>query len=434
VAIYDRWHLAHPPAGAKKCSQHRGKVASAEHGKGLRWQVRGITDHDGRELPKENFEHEEDAKNRDAELRTAARAGTLIDEKGGKVLFKDYAERWRKAQTHDHPTAERVERMLRNHCYEAEGEKNKTPTGRAAIGGYSMIVLSRRVSLLRDWVAGLALSANTARLLIDTVTAIFNAAVDDLIVSRNPLDTRSVPKPKRTKTEVIAWGSEQIEAVCENLPPRLRAMGYLGAVTAPRQGELLALAVPDIDFLRKTVHYGVQVVYVGGRLCFSPTKNDRERYPPIADEVVPCLSEHIRLFPPAKVTLPWSEKGSKMDGKPVTRLLVFTAEDGSAYYRQEVNRAWKPAWKAAGIEDRGRANGMHILRHSGVSRWLSGGLNPAKVAAYIGDTVAVTISTYSHFMPDDDERGRAIMNGFVKPGPVPSDRTVCPQNALSVVG
>jgi hypothetical protein len=53
TSIGDRWHLARPPAGAKTCGKHKGKVPSAEHGIGLRWQVRWK---DGDRPRKANFE------------------------------------------------------------------------------------------------------------------------------------------------------------------------------------------------------------------------------------------------------------------------------------------------------------------------------------------------------------------------------------------
>lgn len=427
MGVYDRWHLRHPPKDAKKCSDHR-KVPSAEHGIGLRWQVRGV-DADGNALPKESFAFEEAARDRDAELRSAVRAGNLIDDKGGKVTFEAYSKTWAKTQTHDHSTAERVESQLRNHCYEDPKNKGKTPTGRVPIGQNSMGLLARRVSLMRDWIADLALSPNSARLLIGVVGSIFDAAVDDRIVGRNPLKAKSAAKPKRVKTDVVAWTSDEVEATCQELPEELQAMGYLGAVTGARQGELFGVAKDDIDFLRRQVTYSVQVAYVGGRLVFKPLKNDKPRTVPVAVPVIPVLSEHIRKHPPVAVTLPWSEKGSKLDGKPVTRVLVFT-DEGKAYYRQTVNRPWRKAWQAGGIKAQDRANGMHVLRHSAASRWLSKGLNPAKVAAFLGDTVGVVINTYAHWLPDDDNLGRAIMDGYLTPGEVPPDTSECPENAM----
>ena len=138
---------------------------------------------------------------------------------------------------------------------------------------------------------------------------------------------------------------------------------------------------------------------------------------PLAAPVLPVLAEHMRLHPPAAVTLPWSEKGNKKDVEGrLPRMLVFYDKNKQAYYRQTVNRPWRLAWKAAGIKNQGRKNGMHILRHSIATQWLSKGLNPAKVAAYLGDTVAVVMEYYSHWLPDDDNLGRAIADDYITAG------------------
>lgn len=419
MTVNDLWHKKHPAAGEKKCGAHR-HVPTAAHGKGKRYQVR-VIDPDGNELPRESFEFEQDAKDRDAELRAAAKAGTVVDDKGGKIPFEAFARGWLKTRaTQDHGTAERTLSQLVNHCFQDPENKARTLSGRLSIGQYSMGTLARRSAVMRDWAADLKLETNTKILLLGIVTAIFDAAVDDLIVPRNPLRTSSFSRPKRVSSDVTVWTAEEVEAACRLLPGDLKAAGWLGAVTGGRQGELLGVAKDDFDFLRKTVTYSVQIVYIGGRMVFKPLKNDKPRTVPVSASVIPVLSEHMRLHPPVAVTLPWSEKGSKQDGKPVTRMLVFTDPAGRPWYRQTVNRNWQRAWKAAGIADQGRANGMHILRHSVAARWMSKGLNPAKVAAYLGDTIAVVIEFYSHWLPEDDDLGRAIVDDYVTPGTVSS--------------
>lgn len=430
MSVHDRWHRRFPPPGAAKCGAHR-LVPSREHGTGKRWQVIG-TDDQGKPF-KRNFETQEEAKQADAELKVSVAAGTFVDDRAGRVTLREYAEQWRKTMTHDHSTAERVERSLRNHVYTGD-ERGKTPTGRMSIGDYPMAALSKRTSLIRSWIADLKLHPNSARLLIDTVAAIFAAAVDDRIVARNPFKAATVAKPSPIKADVVAWTAEQIQATADALPAWMRAMAYLGGVTGMRQGELFGVALGDVDFLRRTVHVEVQVAYVGGRHVFRPLKNARTRRSrdvPIAAPVIPVLSEHVRLFPPVEVTLPWSEKGSSMDGKPVTRNLIFTNIDGTVFYRELANRPWRRAWKAAGIPDLGRANGMHVLRHSAASRWLSRGLSLARTAAYLGDTQAVVLATYSHFMPEDDERGRAIMDDFLTPGTGAPEARDFPDSSLA---
>lgn len=420
MSVRDRWHLARPEPGTRKCGKHR-KVPSSEHEQGLQWQVEGIDDH-GQTI-RRNFEIKADAEAFDAELKSAVRAGTYVDDRAGKVTFRQFAEEWRLTRMHDHSTAERLERALRLHCYAVPGERT-TPRGGPAIGDVPMSVLGRRVSVTQAWVAGLHLHPNSARLLIDRVSAIFEYAVDDRIIARNPLKAKSIDLPDRVGSKAIAWSSERIETVIGEMSERLQAVGLLGAVTGMRQGEMFGLAVDDVDWLHLTAHVEVQVKNVGGGLAFGPLKNwktTKSRDVPIAANVVPLLSHHVERYPSVPVTLPWSQKGSKMDGKPVTRRLLFTDHLGRAYYRQTVNRDWMRAWKAAGVPDLGRHNGMHVLRHTAASRWLSRGLNIAKVAHYLGDTVAVVLNTYAHFLPEDDDLGRRIMDGFLSlDGPSPA--------------
>ena len=430
MSVYDRWHLSRPAAGAKTCGKHKGKVPSKEHGIGLQWQVRGLDD---RGMPvKRNFEFKDDAEHFDAELRTTVRAGTFVDERLGKTTFREYAEDWRRTRTHGHATAERLDRNLRNNVYcDPDGPPNRTPAGRQAIGDYPMSLLSRRVSLAQGWIADLPLKANTALLLIDTVSAIFDAAIDDRMIARNPLKAKSVTKPKYVKTKAVAWSAEQVQAVAAELPGRMSAMAWLGAVTGMRQGELFGLAVEDVDFLRRMVHVRVQVIQLGSGHAFAPIKNENMREVPIAANVVDLLAAHLAQCPAVPVTLPWSQKKErKLDGKPVTRSLMFADPRDSAWFKQTVNRQWSRAWLAAGIPDRGRHNGMHVLRHTAASRWLSGGLNIAKVADYLGDTVAVVHKTYAHFMPGDDELGRAIMDGWLDTSAGSSRAEVRPDSAL----
>ena len=166
-------------------------------------------------------------------------------------------------------------------------------------------------------------------------------------------------------------------------------------------------------------------------MYFAPVKNKKTRDVPVADPVIPVLAEHMRQYRPVPVTLP---RGTP-DGKLVTRELLFTAPSGRALNRNAFNRVWRNAWQAAGVDPaRGRLNGCHVLRHTAASAWLSAGLGLAKVAAYLGDTKEVVLATYAHFMPDDDDRAREIMNAFFAlPGEVAdpgSCAPVVPQGTL----
>lgn len=419
MAIYDRWwKTERQPDGSKK------RIRSADYGCETRWQVRW-RDEQGRQRT-QVFTKKAEAEATDAKIRTQLKEGTYIDPSAGLVKFREYAEEWRKRQTtHDLATAERIEASLRNHVYAADGTPGRTLSGAPALGDYPMRVLSKQVHLVQTWIAGVPLHPNSVRLLVDLVSPIFNDAVENGVIVRNPFKSRSVKKPQEVKREAVAWTAVQIEAVAAALPARWSALAYLGANTGMRQGELFAAALEDIDFLRKTANIEVQVKYVGGALVFAPIKNKKTRDVPVADPVIPVLSEHVRLHPPVSVTLPWHDpRDPKRHGKPVTRRLMFTRPDGGALTRPVFNRQWRKAWKAAGIPAAEQINGCHVLRHTAASEWLSKGLGLARVAAYLGDTKEVIVKTYAHFMPDDDGRAREIMSAFFAPSD-PSGSETC---------
>jgi integrase len=428
VKVYDRWHLAHPPAGAKKCSDHR-KVPSAQHGIGLRYQVRG-KDEDGAPIPKQSFMFEKDAKDYAAKARTDVNAGTFVDERLGKITFKAYAERWRAGRVHDPSTAQRIKSTFTNHVYEGE-TKGRTPNGSPSIGQVPLRRLARQVSLMQDWIKGIPGSPNTALQIVKDVSQVLRAAVDDKLIPDNPLKAGSIQKPDAVRREAISLTRDELDALADALPGVMQAMAWLGANCGHRQGELAGCAVEDLDFLRRVCHVGWQVKHVnltgvpdvgkakrpaplsGWSLVYSPTKNEKSRDVPIAVPVIPVLSEHLRRHPPVAVTLPYLRHDGKIDGD-LTRSLVFTNR-GRAWWTGTNYAPWHRARTKAGLPEDAQVYGWHALRHTAASQWLGGGLSLARTASYLGDTQEVVLSTYSHFLPEEEDRARVIMDEFFKP-------------------
>lgn len=400
MSINDRWLT-------------REKTHTPEYGCKERWQVRW-RDEQGRQR-KKSFARKLDAQNYDAEVRKALKDGTYTDPSAGDVTLQVYAEAWRQRQTHDTASAERVAGNLRRHVYSAPGTPGRTATGAPSIGDYPLRVLAKQPSIIQGWLAAIPLSPNSVRLVAATVTPVFTAAAEDGLITRSPMRASQVRLPKAVKTDVSAWSAEQVAAVAGQLPARWSALAAIGAAAGMRQGELFALAVSDVNFLRRNVHIAVQIKRVGGRVCFAPTKNRKIRDVPVSARVIPHLAEHVRLYGGAEVTLPWHDlRDPKRHGQLVTRRLMFTKPDGAVLDRMSANRAWTKAWKAAGVPEDGR-NGMHVLRHTAASAWLSNGLGLARTAAYLGDTQEVILRTYSHFLAKDEDRAREIMDAFLEP-------------------
>jgi integrase len=80
--------------------------------------------------------------------------------------------------------------------------------------------------------------------------------------------------------------------------------------------------------------------------------------------------------------------------------------DASVYNRT----IWKPALREAGIEAN-RRNGMHILRHTYASMQLEAGTSIRALAAYLGHhDPGFTLRTYTHLMPESEDRARAAID------------------------
>jgi integrase len=415
MAVYDRWHKSRIGPGEPRCREH-DLVPSSVHGVGDRWQVRWRNE-EGRQK-KQNFarktgkDPEVHADAFDARTQATLDDGSYIDPSSGEVTFRKFAEDWRKNRPHDPNTARRIELQLRLHVYPAVGHR-------------TMRELGKRPSLTQAWIAGIKLAPSSAGQVIRDVSAIYIAAVEDGVMSRNPLASKAVIRPEiRDKRLAQTWTLGQLDSLAARLPARHQIIPYLGAGTGQRQGEMFGLAIddedPDIDFLRRVVHIRRQVRLVGSTLCFSPVKNNKPHDVPLGDSLTPALAEHLRLYPAVPVTLPWLEP----DGDLVTHKLILTRSGGLAMHRDRADDDWKDALVAAGLvpprkkgDKRWPApgNGMHRLRHTAASAWLSAGVNIAAVAEWLGDTVATVQMIYAHMMPGDAGAGRRAVDAFFRP-------------------
>jgi integrase len=364
----------------------------ARRGKGRRWRVRYL-DPDHRERSR-SFARKFEAERFQTQVDAALLAGTYLDPSAGRLSLRAYAEQWAKGWHPDSARGEKIRSHLANHII-------------PGLGGHTLAQLAARPSIIQQWLSGLRLGPGASSQVLITLGAILSAAVDDGRIARNPCKAGSVRAPKQPHRKVVPWTTAEVEVLRTALPPRWRAMADCGAGLGLRQGEILALGPDEIDFLRRRVHVRRQVKRVGGRAWFAPPKGGRERDVPLPAGVALRLSGAIAAFPPAPVTLPWNDPGSKRHGQDVTAALMFTTAAGKALNASTFNTAaWRPARRKAGIAD----GGMHQLRHYYASVLLSGGVDVRALSEYLGHhDPAVTLRVYAHLMPSAEDRAlRAV--------------------------
>jgi integrase len=388
--IKDRWYK----------TVNGKKVKSAECEKGKRWQVQW-TDDAGKDC-KRNFElkagknPEIHAEAFRTKIEHDLNTGKYVSPEDANVTFEDFSRQWLGIhKTGDLNTDNRRERQLRLHVWPVIGER-------------TLLELAKRPSIIQAWIQGMSGGASAQIITIKDVSSIFTAAMDDELIHRNPIRAQSVKKPTIPKNKAQPWPLAWIEGMSEELPKRFAVIPYLGAGSGMRQGEIFGLDVDDIDFLRRMINVNVQIKRLGGEWVFAQLKNKTPHTVPITETMCIQLSEHIKKFPPVEITLPWE----KANGTPTKRKLLLGNQDGSHVRATMFNDGeWRPARRAVGIPD-DRTNGMHAMRHTFASVQLASGIDIVSVAAYLGDTVAVTAKTYAHFIPGGEERSREATERF----------------------
>ena len=382
----DRWWRTDPKGR---------RVQTSRYGTGLRWRARYI-DPDGAERSR-SFTRKTDAEGFLTEVEHSKRRGTYTDPDLGKITLGKYAAQWLAVQAHDPVTRDGTESRLRVHVYPVLGRR-------------TLAELAARPSVIQAWVSGLPLAPSSARGVFTHLNSVMGAAARDGLITRNPC--AGIKLPKTVKRRVDPWTPDQAAAVRAGLPARYQAIVDAGAGLGLRQSELFGLAVEEIDFLRRVVHVRQQVKMIRGRLYFAAPKGQKERHIPLASQTGLALSAHLAAFPAVAVTLPWHEPGTRRHGKDHTAGLLFTTQAGRALNRASWNgHAWRPALRGAGLPANERVNGCHMLRHVFASTLISRGVDVRTVAAFMGhsDGGALVLRTYSHLMPDAEDRARRAL-------------------------
>jgi integrase len=354
------------------------RVRTARYGSGKRWQARYL-DPDGVERTRA-FERKQDAERFLVNIGADVLRGAYVDPAAGKVTFRAFAEGWLAAQTFDEPSRVATELRLRLHASAHFGERE---------------MRSIKPSVIQAWIRKLQqdLAPSYVHSIFVNVSSVFNAAVDDGIIVKNPCKASSVKLPSRERAKIVPWSLERVQTVIEALPERYRALGVVAAGCGLRQGEGFGLRVCDVDFLRRQLHVEQQVRLIGTRLELAPPKRKKTRTVPLPDSVAVELAEHLRRYP---------AEGTE---------LVFRTREGNPITRNTFNHhTWKPALVAADVEPM-RANGMHALRHFYASVLIDAGESVRAVADYLGHAdPGFTLRVYAHLFPSSDDRARMAVD------------------------
>jgi integrase len=200
-------------------------------------------------------------------------------------------------------------------------------------------------------------------------------------IAKNPVRLAKRPKKRNARRVPTVLSPAEVEAVRAAMPRQIdAALVSLLAYAGLRPGEALALRWSDVGRDQITVSKALSLGEVKG------TKTGRSRRVPL----VSALRSDL---------LQW-RFASEHSGHGDLVFPNFTGEN----WREPDWRAWggrrfKPALEAAGLRREVRP---YDLRHSAASMLLKSGLNVIEVAARMGHSPQMTLSTYAHVLADFD--------------------------------
>ncbi|MFE7119949.1 tyrosine-type recombinase/integrase [Streptomyces sp. NPDC057654] len=406
--IQDRWYKTEKgPDGTPR------RVKTARYGTGKRYRARYVGP-DGAEQSK-SFP---DRQKRLAErwltnIEADMSRGQYIDPGATRTTFRQYAQKWVESHPGEINSGEAAERRLRLHTYPYIGSR---PLG------------SFQPEHIRDWVTAMkdAVTAESyRRIIVGTASAVFNAAVEDGRLSKNPCKAKSVTLPKPGGPRIVPWMPDRVFGVRAALPRRFQTTVDPGGGCGLRQGEIFGLSEDELDFESGWLTVAHQLKRVRrGQHVFALPKGNKVRTTPLPGTVADALRAHAEEFPPVPITLPWRTP----DGPLVTKYLYFTGNQGSYVRASHFNDfIWKPALAAVGVIPEAadgeryasaREHGMHALRHFYASVLLDAGESIRALSSYLGHAdPGFTLRTYTHLMPTSEGRTRNALDAVFRASP-----------------
>lgn len=308
------------------------------------------------------FDLKRDAEAWEAAQKRALSLGEFVDPKAGKESLGSAVERWMKgrAGTVAGSTLKADKALLLN--------VPKTLSHRPVSAVHSQDVEALLGALIQRGMARSSVVRFRA-----VLSSFYGWAVRTKLVAKNPVAGTRVPKGTgvKPKREVYPFVIDELREVAASLKGNQADVCLFLGLTGLRWGELVALRVRDIA---EVPYAAVRVARSApdGQEVRATTKGDGGRTVPLTAELVPIVKA-------------WAA------GKRPNQLL-FTSAEGSRLNGSN----WR---RSTGWSKLNRGRRVHDLRHTAATFWLSSGIDPKTVQAWLGHaSMTLTVDLYSHWM------------------------------------
>ncbi|MGH9539917.1 MAG: tyrosine-type recombinase/integrase [Terriglobales bacterium] len=229
------------------------------------------------------------------------------------------------------------------------------------------------------------LSPSTRRNLHGVLSRMFSYAVDTLeLIVKSPM--RKGLAPPRERIEKPTLSAQQLEQLLQTVDIRHRAFFMTLALTGVRCSEALGLKWQDLDFGERVIH--VRRAISRGRETTPKTKGSlRDR--PMVPRLYQSLLHH-----------------KSMSAYVTPESYVFSSSSGRPANSDQLREHLQATLEKIGIAfQQKRADGLHLLRHSGASLLYMATGNVKLTQSFLGHaTSKITMDTYVHAAQDEAQK------------------------------
>ncbi|MCK7662001.1 site-specific integrase [Corynebacterium antarcticum] len=342
--------------------------------KGTAWRVQ-YRSPDGRARTKQGFRTKGEATSWAASNTVAADTGTWIDPRAGKRTIGEIGDQLLEHRTHLKPSSLAKQQAVWKSIRPKWGDRQ---------------VGTIRPSEIREWIAGLELSASQIQQYHALLAQILDAAVADHMIPANP--ARGVKLPRRPAPKKVYLTIPQLRMLADECPRHAPIVWVLGTVGL-RWGELAGLQVGDIDFLRGRIHIRRNAVQVGREVIVGTPKTHLCR----TVAVTPFVLDMLEPLTRGKTQTDW----------------IWTAKDGGP-----MKNTGSTSWLSRAvkrIQETKDPNFPHVtahsLRHVAAGIMVSSGANVKVVQRQLGHaSAAMTLDTYADLFDGDLDEVAGAMN------------------------
>ncbi len=226
------------------------------------------------------------------------------------------------------------------------------------------------------------------------------------IISRNPDDATSPPRPKQKEMQFLDQSQVQqllITARMKNDP--YSHLYHLAVSTGMRQAELLGLMWPDLDWEKKTLQIQRQLTLKkgGGFELSTPKTKAGKRTIILGQASLESLRKHqqeqFNLM--KKAEKKWQEND-----------LIFTTSIGTSIDKYNLIKTFKKLLKDAGLPN----IRFHDLRHTAATMMLNNGIPVIVVSKRLGHSKpSITLDVYGHLIPGKQQEAAELMDELLTP-------------------